>query len=77
MRSELMKSPLTMISPAESKDLLALVKSQLEYPRGVLLLLKDTSLFGEPIQKALDELDMLVGELESRETLIKGSVLDI
>ena len=65
-----MKSPLTMISPAESKDLLALVKSQLEYPRGVLLLLKDTSLFGEPIQKALDELDSLVDELESRETLI-------
>ena len=62
-----------MISPAESKDLLALVKSQLEYPRGVLLLLKDTSLFGEPIQKALDELDMLIGELESRED--KGSNL--
>ncbi len=63
-----------MISTAEDKNLTTLVKSQLAYPRGVLLLLKDTSLFGEPIQKALDELDELVSELESRETKDKGIV---
>lgn len=56
-----------MINTPEDKNLAAMVKSQLEYPRGVLLLLKETSLFGDPIQKALDELDGLVAELENGE----------
>jgi hypothetical protein len=50
--------------PSQRNHLATHIKSRLEYPKGVLLLLKDTHLFGEPIQKALDDLNELTNEIE-------------
>ena len=60
----MMTNRLKQKQPGKKAGLTTLVKSRLEYPKGVLMLLKDTCLFGEPIQKALDDLNELTSEIE-------------
>jgi hypothetical protein len=53
-----------MVDDCMTENILIEIKERLVFQRGVLLLLKETRLFGPMIEKALEDLDFVIEQID-------------